>query len=104
MPRVKVLKAVAHNIASTFTNSMSSKDDDYTLGHILRFARQTGSDTLTINLLTGKASPTAPTQSPISQLLNNIRHAKSLVIRKPRAQSVSLLSGTPDDDNGVYRE
>ena len=104
MPRVKVRKAVAHNIAITFTNSMNSKDDDYTLGHILRFARQTGSDTLTINLLTGKASPTAPTQSPISQLLNNIRHAKSLLIRKPRAKSVSLLSGTPDDDNGVYRE
>jgi hypothetical protein len=44
LPRFKVLKRVAHNI------------DDYSMGHILQFAREAGIGTLTIDLLTVRDS------------------------------------------------
>jgi len=36
---------------------MNFAGTDYAMGHILRFARQTGHDTLRINLVTGEAEP-----------------------------------------------
>jgi hypothetical protein len=42
MPRFKVLKSVAHNIGHSFTSLMNYSRDDYSMGHILRFARETG--------------------------------------------------------------
>jgi hypothetical protein len=44
LPKFKVLKKIAHNI------------DDYSMGHILRFAREAGIGTLTIDLLTVRDS------------------------------------------------
>jgi len=52
MPRYKVLKGVAHNIGHSFTSLMNYAIDDYTMGHVLRLARQTGRDTLIIDLVT----------------------------------------------------
>jgi hypothetical protein len=40
MARYKVLKSVAHNIGHSFTSLMNYADDDYVMGHILRFARR----------------------------------------------------------------
>jgi hypothetical protein len=57
MPRVKVLKGVAHNVGSSFTSLVNYAADDYSMGHILRFARESGRDTLTIDLLNGTGSP-----------------------------------------------
>ncbi len=68
MPRTKVLKGVAHNLGSSFTSSMNYSEDDYSLGHILRFARQSGEDTLTIDLLSGRGSPATLLQKPLSAL------------------------------------
>jgi hypothetical protein len=42
MPRFKVLKGVAHNVGASFTSLMNYASDDYSMGHILRFARQQG--------------------------------------------------------------
>lgn len=66
MPRVKVLKGVAHNIGSSFTSLMNYAGDDYSMGHVLRFARESGVDTLTINLLSGQGHPDALLKEPIS--------------------------------------
>ena len=42
MPGYKVLKGVAHNVGHSFTSLMNYADDDYTMGYILRFARDAG--------------------------------------------------------------
>lgn len=68
MPRYKVVKSVAHNIGHSFTSLMNYADDDYSMGHILRFARETGLDTLTIDFVTGQARPAALLREPISEM------------------------------------
>jgi hypothetical protein len=68
MARVKVLKGVAHNVGSSFTSLMNYAGDDYSMGHILRFARESGTDTLTIDLLSGQGSPDSLLSVPISGL------------------------------------
>jgi hypothetical protein len=66
MARYKVLKSVAHNIGHSFTSLMNYAGDDYVMGHILRFARQTGVDTLTIDFVSGEAGPQELLADPIS--------------------------------------
>ena len=68
MARVKVLKGVAHNVGSSFTSLMNYASDDYSMGHILRFARESGIDTLTIDLLNGQGNPDRLLKEPISGL------------------------------------
>ena len=68
MPRVKVLKGVAHNVGSSFTSLMNYSDDDYSMGHVLRFARQSGMSTLKIDLLSGHGSPATLLAKPVSAL------------------------------------
>lgn len=68
MARVKVLKGVAHDIGSSFTSLMNYAGDDYSMGHILRFARESGIDTLTIDLLNEHGEPALLLKAPISGL------------------------------------
>jgi hypothetical protein len=68
MPRFKVLKGVAHNIGHSFTSLMNYSVDDYTMGHILRLARETEFDTLTLNLMTGEGKPAELLGDPIAEL------------------------------------
>jgi len=68
MSRYKVLKGVAHNIGHSFTSLMNYVDDDYVMGHILRFARSTGCSVLTIDFVTGVAQPPELLLSPISSV------------------------------------
>jgi hypothetical protein len=68
MPRVKVLKGVAHNVGSSFTSLMNYATDDYSMGHILRFARESGIETLRIDLLNGRGGPDELLKEPISEL------------------------------------
>lgn len=68
MPRYKVLKSVAHNIGHSFTSLMNYAGDDYVMGHILRLARLTGRDTLTIDFVSGNATPVELLQEPISEI------------------------------------
>ena len=67
MARYKVLKGVAHNIGHSFVSLMNYAVDDYVMGHLLRFARQTRRDTLTIDFVSGEAGPSELLQEPISQ-------------------------------------
>jgi hypothetical protein len=68
MPRYKVLKGVAHNIGHSFTSLMNYAGDDYSMGHILRFARESGIDTLKIDFMTGEAGPADLLCDPISEM------------------------------------
>ena len=68
MPRYKVLKSVAYSLGHSFTSLMNYARDDYSMGHLLRFARATGRDTLIIDLMTGEASPVDLIQPPIENL------------------------------------
>jgi hypothetical protein len=68
MPRYKILKGVAHNIGHSFTSLMNYAKDDHTMGHILRFARETGQDTLVIDFLSGEGRPLELLRDPISQI------------------------------------
>jgi hypothetical protein len=68
MPRYKVLKGVAHNIGHSFTSLMNYSVDDYSMGHILRLARETGLDTLTIDFVTGEGEPAQLLRDPISKV------------------------------------
>jgi hypothetical protein len=68
MSRFKVLKGVAHNIGHSFTSLMNYSVDDYSMGHILRFARETGLNTLTIDFITGEGQPANLLRDPISEL------------------------------------
>lgn len=68
MPRFKVLKGVAHNVGSSFTSALNYATDDYSMSHILRFARESGRDTLTIDLLNGTGDPAGLLKEPISEL------------------------------------
>ena len=68
MPKFKALKAVAHNIGHSFTSLMNYATDDYTMGHILRFARESGRHTLTIDFTTGVGAPAELLKEPISEL------------------------------------
>jgi len=45
---------------------MNYVSDDYTMGHILRLARETGLQTLTIDFATGEGKPTELLRDPIS--------------------------------------
>lgn len=64
----KVLKGVAHNIGHSFTSLMNYSRDDYSMGHILRFARETGLNTLAIDLVKGEGQPADLLRDPISAL------------------------------------
>jgi hypothetical protein len=68
MPRYKVLKGVAHNIGHSFTSLMNYARDDYSMGHILRFARETGLSEVTIDFVTGQGRPSSLLRDPISEL------------------------------------
>jgi len=68
MARYKVLKGVAHNIGHSFTSLMNYAGDDYVMGHILRFARRTGRDTLTIDFVKREAGPPELLAEPISEV------------------------------------
>lgn len=68
MARFKVLKGVAHNIGHSFTSLMNYATDDYTMGHVLRLARESGKDTLVIDFTTGVGKPAELLEEPISDV------------------------------------
>jgi hypothetical protein len=68
MPRYRVLRSVAHNIGHSFTSLMNYAHDDYVMGHILRLARLTGKETLTIDFVEGAAGPPELLADPISDI------------------------------------
>jgi hypothetical protein len=47
---------------------MNYTADDYSMGHILRFARESGIETVKIDLLHGRGGPDALLKEPISEL------------------------------------
>ena len=74
MPQYKVLKSVAHNVGHRFTSLLNHAGDDYVMGHVLRFARQTGHQTLRIDLVTRQGEPPELLSEPISELPSRYAH------------------------------
>jgi hypothetical protein len=54
--------------AIPFTSLTNYSVDDYSMGHILRLARETELDILTIDFMTGEGQPAALLRDPISEL------------------------------------
>lgn len=54
----KSLKSVSHNFGHSFISLMNFINDDYFLGHLLKQARKTKCNKLTIDILKNIASPT----------------------------------------------
>ena len=54
----KPLKSVSHNFGHSFISLMNYINDDYFLGHLLRQARKTKINRLTIDILKRQAEPT----------------------------------------------
>ena len=54
----KPLKSVSHNFGHSFISLMNYMNDDYFLGHLLRQARKTRINKLTIDVLQNTAKPT----------------------------------------------
>jgi hypothetical protein len=83
MPRYKVLKGVAHNIGHLFTSLMNYAVDDYVKGHILRFARISGKQMLTIDFVAETAGPEELLASPISEVLGRYTNWHSSIGGQP---------------------
>lgn len=58
MTNHKPLKSVSHNFGHSFISLMNYINDDYFMGHLLRQARQTNINKLTVDILKNVAEPT----------------------------------------------
>jgi hypothetical protein len=66
---------------------MNYATDDYSMGHILRFARESRRDTLTIDLLNGTGDPDGLLKEAISELPRLVLKDVSQISRKRRIGS-----------------
>jgi hypothetical protein len=57
MARFKVLKGVAHNVGHSFISPTNYSGNDYVMSHLLRLAKTTVRDTLTIDFVGRRADP-----------------------------------------------
>ncbi len=64
----KVLNSIAHNFGQSYVSSMSYSENDYTMGHILKYARLTGAPIFNINILNGMTEPVLPIDTKIYRI------------------------------------
>jgi len=69
----KPLKSISHNFAHSFISLMNYMHNDYLLGHLLRQARKTGLNKLTIDILTNSAEPKELLTAPIETSIKHYR-------------------------------
>ena len=67
----KPLKSISHNFGHSFISLMNYINDDYFLGHLLKQARQTKSNKLTIDILQNRAEPTELLTTMISSSIHH---------------------------------
>ena len=67
----KPLKSVSHNFGHSFISLMNYVNDDYFLGHLLKQARKTNINKLTVDILKNIAEPT---ELLTSQIKSSIEH------------------------------
>jgi hypothetical protein len=70
MPSHKVLRSVTRSVADSFTSLMNWWSEDYVMGHLVRAARTTKCDELTVDMLTGVASPESLLVDAVRQSLH----------------------------------
>lgn len=67
----KPLKSVSHNFEHSFISLMNYIDDDYFMGHLLKQARKTKCNKLTIDILRNEAEPTELLTDKIKSSIEN---------------------------------
>jgi len=67
MPSHKVLKSVVRSVADQFTSLTNYTDGDYIMAHLLNAARESGNERLSVDLLTGRATPSSLLVPPFSK-------------------------------------
>ena len=67
MARYKVLQSVAHSLAHSFTSALNWGEADYVMGNLLQRARDIGAGTLSIDLISGAAQPSALCTPPVKR-------------------------------------
>ncbi len=67
----KPLKSVSHNFGHSFISLMNYINDDYLLGHLLKQARKTKCNKLTVDILKNLAEPT---ELLTDQIKSSIEH------------------------------
>ncbi len=66
----KPLKSVSHNFGHSFISLMNYIHNDYVLGHLLKQARLTNLNKLSVDILAETASPEALLTKPIQDSIN----------------------------------
>jgi hypothetical protein len=67
----KPLKSVSHNFGHSFISLMNYINDDYFMGHLLKQARKTNKNKLTVDILKNVAEPT---ELLTNQIKSSIEH------------------------------
>ena len=67
----KPLKSISHNFGHSFISLMNYINDDYFLGHLLKQARQTKLNKLTVDILQNVAEPKELLTSQIKTSIDN---------------------------------
>ena len=71
MPSHKPLKSVSHNFGHSFISLMNYINDDYFMGHLLKQARKTKCNKLTVDILKNIAEPTLLLTDQIRQSIEH---------------------------------
>jgi hypothetical protein len=67
----KPLKSISHNFSHSFISLMNYINDDYLMGHLLKQARLTNLNRLTIDILKNKAEPLELITNPIRSSIDH---------------------------------
>ena len=67
----KPLKSVSHNFGHSFISLMNYINDDYFMGHLLKQARKTNCNKLTVDILKNLAEPTELLTNPIKSSIEH---------------------------------
>ena len=71
MARYKVLGSVAHNFGHSFTSLLNYRDGDYVMGHLVARSFETGAPELSVDVLSGIASPPELLAGPIGDAVRS---------------------------------
>jgi len=69
--RRKLLKSISHNFGHSFISLMNYINDDYFMGHVLKQARKTKCNKLTVDILENLAEPSELLTDPIKSSIEH---------------------------------
>jgi hypothetical protein len=82
MARYKVLHSVAHNFGQSFVGSSKARAEDHLMGHLLADCHRTHQPTLSVDIVSGRASPESLVGRSLARVLDrHVREFPQLVAR-----------------------